>query len=45
MPQDIRLTLRIQGHHFQWRMTPKDAAQYERHQKRTEGGAIYDFLG
>ena len=45
MPQDIRLVLRIQGDHFQWRITPKDAAQYERHQKRTEGGATYDFLG
>ena len=45
MPQDIRLTLRIQGDHFQWRITPEDAAQYERHQKRTEGGATYNFLG
>ena len=45
MPQDIRLALRIQGDHFWGRITPEDAAQYERHQKRTEGGATYDFLG
>ena len=44
MPCDIRLALRIRGDHFQWRITPKDAAHYERHQKRTEGGAIYNFL-
>ena len=44
MPCDIRLALRIQGDHFRWRITPKDAAHYERHQKRTEGGATYNFL-
>ena len=44
MPHDIRLALRIQGDHFQWRITPEDAACYERHQKRTEGGATYNFL-
>ena len=44
MPQDIRLALRIQGDHFQWRITPENAAQYERHQKRTEGEASYNFL-
>ena len=44
MPQDIRLALRIQGDHFQWRIIPEDTAHYERHQKRTEGGATYNFL-
>ena len=44
MPCDIRLALRIRGDHFQWRITPKDATHYERHQKRTEGGATYNFL-
>ena len=44
MPRDIRLALRIRGDHFRWRITPKDAAHYERHQKRTEGGATYNFL-
>ena len=44
MPHDIRLALRIQGDHFQWRITPKGATQYERHQKKTEGGATYNFL-
>ena len=44
MPQDIRLALRIQGDHFQWRIMPEDATQYERHQKRTAGGATYNFL-
>ena len=43
MPRDIRLALRIQDH-FWWRITPEDAARYERHQKRTEGGATYNFL-
>ena len=37
MPRDIRLALRIRGDHFHWRITPEDAACYERHQKRTEG--------
>ena len=44
MPHDIRLALRIREDHFCWRITPKDAAHYERHQKRTEGGATYNFL-
>ena len=43
MPCDIRLALRIQDY-FQWRITPEDAAHYERHQKRTEGRATYNFL-
>ena len=44
MPQDIRLALRIQGDHFLWTITPEDAARYEGHQKRIEGGATYNFL-
>ena len=44
MPCDIRLALRIQGDQSHWRITPEDAARYERHQKRTEGGATYNFL-
>ena len=44
MPCDIRLALRIRGDHFHWRITPEDAVHYERHQKRTEGGATYNFL-
>ena len=36
MPRDIQLALRIRGDHCRWRITPKDAAHYERHQKRTE---------
>ena len=44
MPHDIRLALRIRGDHCHWRITPKDAAHYERYQKRTEGGATYNFL-
>ena len=44
MPCDIRLALRIRGDNFHWRITPEDAAHYERHQKRTEGGATYNFL-
>ena len=44
MPRDIRLALRIRGDQSQWRITPTDAATYERHQKRTEGGATYNFL-
>ena len=39
MPRDIRLALRIREDHYHWRITPEDAAQYERHHKRTEGGA------
>ena len=44
MPRDIRLALRIRGDHFHWRITPEDATRYERHQKRTEGRATYNFL-
>ena len=44
MPCDIRLALRIRGDQSRWRITPKDAAHYERHQKRTEGRATYNFL-
>ena len=44
MPHDIRLALIIQGDQSHWRITPEDAARYERHQKRTEGGATYNFL-
>ena len=44
MPRDIRLALRIRGDQSRWRITPEDAARYERHQKRTEGGATYGFL-
>ena len=40
----IRLALRIRGDQSHWRITPKDAAHYERHHKRTEGGATYNFL-
>ena len=44
MPHDIRLALWIRGDHFHWRIMPEDAAHYERHQKRTEGRATYNFL-
>ena len=44
MPCDISLALRIRGDHSHWQITPKDAARYERHQKRTDGGATYNFL-
>ena len=44
MPRDIRLALRIRGDYYHWRITPEDAAQYERHKRRTEGGATYNFL-
>ena len=44
MPHDIWLALRIRGDQSRWRITPEDAARYERHQKRTEGGATYGFL-
>ena len=44
MPRDIRLALRIWGDQSDWRITPEDAARYERHQKRTEGEATYNFL-
>ena len=45
MPRDIRLALRIRGDQYQWRITPEDAARHERHNKRTEGEATYNFLG
>ena len=45
MPRDIRLALRIRGDHYQWRITPEDAPRHKRHNKRTEGGATYNFLG
>ena len=45
MPRDIRLALRIRGDYYQWRITAEDAARHERHNKRTEGGATYNFLG
>ena len=45
IPRDIRLALRIRGDHYRLRITPEDAAQYERHNKRTEGRATYNFLG
>ena len=44
MPRDIQLALRIRGDQSRWRITLWDAARYERHQKRTEGGATYNFL-
>ena len=44
MPCDIKLALRIRGDQAHWRITPEDAARYERHQKRTQGGATYNFL-
>ena len=44
MPRDIRLALRIRGDHYYWMITPEDAAQCERHHKRTEGRATYNFL-
>ena len=45
MPQDIRLALRIRGEHYHWQITTEDATCYERHEKRSEGGATYEFLG
>ena len=45
MPRDIRLALRIRGDHYRWRITPEEVARHERHNKRTEGGATYNFLG
>ena len=44
MPRDIRLALRIWGDQSHWRITPEDAATYERHEKRIEGEATYNFL-
>ena len=40
MPWHIRLALRIRGDHYHWRITPEDAARYEHHHKRTEGGLL-----
>ena len=45
IPRDIRLALQIRGDHYQWRITLEGAARYERHNKRTEGGATYNLLG
>ena len=45
MPRDIRLAFRIRGDNYHWRITPEDAVWYERHNRRTEGGATYNFLG
>ena len=45
MPRDIRLALRIRADYYWWRITPEDAARHERHNKRTKGGATYNFLG
>ena len=45
MPRDVRLALRIRGDHYLWRITPEDIAQYERHNRRREGRATYNFLG
>ena len=44
MPCDIRLALRIWGDQSCWRIAYVDVARYERHQKRTEGGATYNFM-
>ena len=44
IPRDIRLALRKRGDYYHWRITPEDAAQHERHHKRTEGRATYNFL-
>ena len=43
--RDIRLALRIRGDHYCWKIMPEDAAQYKRHNKRTEGRATYNILG
>ena len=37
MPRDIRLALRIRGDYYHWRITTKDTATYEHHNRRTEG--------
>ena len=44
MPRDVRLALRIGGDHYHWRITPEECARYEHHNRRTEGGATYNFL-
>ena len=38
MPRDVKLALRTRGDHYHWRITPEDAARYECHNRRTEGG-------
>ena len=44
MSQDVRLSLRIKGDYYHWRITPEDAARYECYNRRMEGGATYNFL-
>ena len=44
MPHDIRLALRIRGDHFMVENYTRRCHHYERHQKRTEGRATYNFL-
>ena len=44
MSRDVRLALRIRGDHYHWRITPENAARYEHHNRRMEGGATYNFL-
>ena len=44
IPRDIRLALIIREDHYHWRITPEYAARYEQHNRRTEGGATYNFL-
>ena len=38
MLRDIGLALGIRGDYYCWRITPEDAARYEHHNRRTEGG-------
>ena len=44
MPRDVRLALRRRGDHYHWRITPEDAVRYERHNRRMECGATFNFL-
>ena len=44
MPRDVRLALRIRGDHYHWRITLEYAARYKHRNRRTEGGATYNFL-
>ena len=46
MPRYIRLALRICGDHYQWWITPEDAAHYEhRNRRKMDGGlATYNFM-
>ena len=46
MPRDISLALRICEDHYQWQITPEDAACYEYHNRRKTdgGGATYNFM-